>query len=59
MINLIILAIWVALGVGSAALFAAPGEPRFRWSPVALFLGPFWIAVESDRKKSASRGQVA
>ena len=54
MIELMVFAVWVLLGVGSAALFAAPGESRWRWSPMAVFLGPFWIEVVLDRRRADS-----
>lgn len=57
MINLLILALWAAIGAGVAAATAAPGESRWAWAPVAAFFGPLWLSIAMDRRTGASTSQ--
>ena len=47
--SILVLVAWAVSGVALAAFFRPGPEGRFAWAPVALFLGPLWVAVAADR----------
>ena len=48
MTGFLILATWTVVGV--AAALTDRDEQRWHSVPMAIFLGPFWIAVRGDRQ---------
>ena len=52
MINVLLLAAWLASGIAIAAARAAPDESRFAWAPMAAFLGPLWLIVANEQQTS-------
>ncbi len=51
MISLLILATWIGFGI--VAALADSDEHRRQSIPMAMFLGPLWLAVSLDRRSLA------
>ena len=59
MIQVSILIAWVAAGVAAAALIPRPGESRFAFAPIAMILGPLWLAIAAEQQTAPARVEVS
>ncbi len=50
MIQLALLIAWMSAGSVIAVARTEAGQPRLQWLPLALILGPLWLAVSAEQQ---------
>lgn len=58
MTQLLLLALWMAIGTAASAVWYDPGRSRFAWTPFASILGPLWLPVALDLRVQAEQRRL-
>jgi len=51
MLSLTVLGVWTLSGAITAMLMSRPDEGRYAWVPIAVFVGPLWMAIAAERSR--------
>jgi len=52
MLSIGLLLSWMVVGIAAAMMRPHVDEERLAWAPIAMVLGPMWLVVSSERRRT-------